>query len=167
MIFLLKYPHRLKVHIGNDGELTQTCKNQIMEISSNLSDTGIEGADNFGNTIEKIALSVKSGNIAFEINNVFANSVEFSIVFSTSDLLPEEEKEWTTISVALIFTMTLNSNSGLEFNVVEFTKEHSNILAGAVILVLAGALVVNAIPSIIALFSAGAGTVFGLLIQAL
>ena len=43
----------------------------------------------------------------------------------------------------------------------------SNILAGAVILVLAGALVVNAIPSIIALFSAGAGTVFGLLIQAL
>ena len=136
-----------------------------MEISSNLSDTGIEGADNFGNTIEKIALSVKSGNIAFEINNVFANSVEFSIVFSTSDLLPEEEKEWT-ISVALIFTMTLNSNSGLEFN-VEFTKEHSNILAGAVILVLAGALVVNAIPSIIALFSAGAGTVFGLLIQAL
>lgn len=24
-----------------------------MEISSNLSDTGIEGADNFGNTIEK------------------------------------------------------------------------------------------------------------------
>ena len=134
-----------------------------MEISSNLSDTGIEGADNFGNTIEKIALSVKSGNIAFEINNVFANSVEFSIVFSTSDLLPEE---WT-ISVALIFTMTLNSNSGLEFNVVEFTKEHSNILAGAVILVLAGALVVNAIPSIIALFSAGAGTVFGLLIQAL
>ena len=31
-----------------------------------------------------------------------ANSVEFSIVFSTSDLLPEEEKEWT-ISVALIF----------------------------------------------------------------
>lgn len=101
-----------------------------------------------------------------EINNVFANSVEFSIVFSTSDLLPEEEKEWT-ISVALIFTMTLNSNSGLEFNVVEFTKEHSNILAGAVILVLAGALVVNAIPSIIALFSAGAGTVFGLLIQAL
>ena len=48
--------------------------------------------------------------------------------------------------------MTLNSNSGLEFNVVEFTKEHSNILAGAVILVLAGALVVNAIPSIIAFF---------------
>lgn len=158
--------YNIKVDIGNDGELTQTCKNQIMEISSNLSDTGIEGADNFGNTIEKIALSVKSGNIAFEINNVFANSVEFSIVFSTSDLLPEEEKEWT-ISVALIFTMTLNSNSGLEFNVVEFTKEHSNILAGAVILVLAGALVVNAIPSIIALFSAGAGTVFGLLIQAL
>ncbi len=96
-----------------------------MEISSNLSDTGIEGADNFGNTIEKIALSVKSGNIAFEINNVFANSVEFSIVFSTSDLLPEEEKKEWTISVALIFTMTLNSNSGLEFNVVEFTKEHS------------------------------------------
>lgn len=158
--------YNIKVDIGNDGELTQTCKNQIMEISSNLSDTGIEGADNFGNTIEKIALSVKSGNIAFEINNVFANSVEFSIVFSTSDLLPEEEKEWT-ISVALIFTMTLNSNSGLEFNIVEFTKEHSNILAGAVILVLAGALVVNAIPSIIALFSAGAGTVFGLLIQAL
>lgn len=158
--------YNIKVDIGNDGELTQTCKNQIMEISSNLSDTGIEGADNFGNTIEEIALSVKSGNIAFEINNVFANSVEFSIVFSTSDLLPEEEKEWT-ISVALIFTMTLNSNSGLEFNVVEFTKEHSNILAGAVILVLAGALVVNAIPSIIALFSAGAGTVFGLLIQAL
>ena len=48
--------------------------------------------------------------------------------------------------------MTLNSNSGLEFNVVEFTKEHSNILAGAIILVLAGALVVNAIPSIIAFF---------------
>lgn len=67
-------------------------------------------------------------------------------------MLPEEEKEWTTISVALIFTMTLNSNSGLEFNVVEFTKEHSNILAGAIILVLAGALVVNAILSIIAFF---------------
>ena len=27
-------------------------------------------------------------------DNLFANSVEFSIVFSTSDLLPEEEKEW-------------------------------------------------------------------------
>ena len=47
--------YNIKVDIGNDGELTQTCKNQIMEISSNLSDTGIEGADNFGNTIEKIS----------------------------------------------------------------------------------------------------------------
>ena len=103
---------------------------------------------------------IKSGNIAFEINNVFANSVEFSIVFSTSDLLPEEEKEWNNIG-CFDFYNDINSNSSLEFNVVEFTKEHSNILAGAVILVLAGALVVNAIPSIIALFSAGAGTVFG------
>lgn len=34
--------YNIKVDIGNDGELTQTCKNQIMEISSNLSDTGIE-----------------------------------------------------------------------------------------------------------------------------
>lgn len=62
--------YNVNVAIGNDGGLTQSCKSQIMEISSNLSDTGIEGADNFGNTIEKIALSVKSGNIAFEINNV-------------------------------------------------------------------------------------------------
>ena len=96
-------------------------KSNYGDLLSNLSDTGIEGADNFGNTIEKIALSVKSGNIAFEINNVFANSVEFSIVFSTSDLLPEEEKEWT-ISVALIFTMTLNSNSGLEFKCCRIHK---------------------------------------------
>ena len=40
-------------------------------------------------------------------------------------------EEFLAISSRLdgIFTMTLNSNSGLEFNVVEFTKEHSNILA--------------------------------------
>ena len=56
--------------------------------------------------------------------------------------------------------MTLNSNSGLEFNVVEFTKEHSNILAGAIILVLAGALVVNAIPSIIAFFKTNEKKIF-------
>lgn len=46
--------YNVNVAIGNDGGLTQSCKSQIMEISSNLSDTGIEGADNFGNTIEKL-----------------------------------------------------------------------------------------------------------------
>lgn len=100
-----------------------------MEISSNLSNTGIEGADKFEKMIEDIALTVKSGNIDFEVSNVLGNSVEFSIVFNSSDLLPEEDEEWK-VSVALNFKMTLNSNSGLEFKVAEFTKEHAKEILG-------------------------------------
>lgn len=124
--------YSINVTIGNDGKLEQTCKNQIMEITSHLSDSGIEGADKFGAIIEDIALKVKSGNIDFEMNNVLANSVEFSIVFNSSDLLPEEDEEWK-VSVALNFKMTLNSNSGLEFKVAEFTKEHAKEILGVIV----------------------------------
>ena len=103
-----------------------------MEISSNLSNTGIEGADKFEKMIEDIALTVKSGNIDFEVSNVLGKSVEFSIVFNSSDLLPEEDEEWK-VSVALNFKMTLNSNSGLEFNVAEFTKEHAKEILGVIV----------------------------------
>lgn len=124
--------YSINVTIGNDGKLEQTCKNQIMEITSHLSDSAIEGADKFGAIIEDIALKVKSGNIDFEMNNVLANSVEFSIVFNSSDLLPEEDEEWK-VSVALNFKMTLNSNSGLEFKVAEFTKEHAKEILGVIV----------------------------------
>ena len=77
-------------------------------------------------------MKVKSGNIDFEMNNVLANNVEFSIVFNSSDLLPEEDEEWK-VSVALNFKMTLNSNSGLEFNVAEFTKEHAKEILGVIV----------------------------------
>ena len=103
-----------------------------MEISSNLSNTGIEGADKFEKMIEDIALTVKSGIIDFEVSNVLGNSVEFSIVFNSSDLLPEEDEEWK-VSVALNFKMTLNSNSGLEFKVAEFTKEHAKEILGVIV----------------------------------
>lgn len=79
------------------------------------------------------------------------------------------------IDISTKISTSLESSTGKIYNikvdigndVVEFTKEHSNIVAGAAIVVLVGALIANAIPSIIALFSAGEGTVLGLLIQEL
>lgn len=69
----------MNVAIGNDGGLTQSCKSQITAISTNLVNTGVDGADKFGDILENIALSVKSGNITFEVENVLANSAEFPL----------------------------------------------------------------------------------------
>ena len=105
------------------------------------------------------------------LNKIMDVGVEYDKEISLGTMMSPQG----AIDISTKISTSLESSTGKIYNikvdigndVVEFTKEHSNILAGAVILVLAGALVVNAIPSIIALFSAGAGTVFGLLIQAL
>ena len=131
--------YNVNVAIGNDGGLTQSCKSQITAISTNLVNTGVDGADKFGDILENIALSVKSGNITFEVENVSANSAEFSITCSTPDLLPEEEDEWA-ISVALIFKMSFNSDSGKEFEVAKFAEAALPVVAAVAGVVIVAAL---------------------------
>lgn len=131
--------YNVNVAIGNDGGLTQSCKSQITAISTNLVNTGVDGADKFGDILENIALSVKSGNITFEVENVSANSAEFSITCSTPDLLPEEEDEWA-ISVALIFKMSFNSDSGKEFEVDKFAEAALPVVAAVAGVVIVAAL---------------------------
>lgn len=131
--------YNVNVAIGNDGGLTQSCKSQITAISTNLVNTGVDGADKFGDILENIALSVKSGNITFEVENVLANSAEFSITCSTPDLLPEEEDEWA-ISVALIFKMSFNSDSGKEFEVAKFAEAALPVVAAVAGVVIVAAL---------------------------
>lgn len=156
--------YSVNVTIGNDGGLTQSCKSQITAISSNLVNTGVEGADKFGNILENIALSVKSGNITFEVGDVSANSAKFSIKCSTPDLLPEEEDEWA-ISVELIFKMSFNSDSGKEFDVAKFAEVALPVAAAVVgLLILAALLPGGAIAAIIQALTVSSSGLAGLIL---
>ena len=47
----------MNVAIGNDGSLTQSCKSQITAISTNLVNTGVDGADKFGDIFGKYCIN--------------------------------------------------------------------------------------------------------------
>ena len=100
--------YNIEITIDNSGSLTAGCQNQITEISTELDLNGINEADAFGEILSNIALSVKSGNITFEINEVTSYYAEFSIAVSTENLMPDDSKLEAAISVTLHFKISLN-----------------------------------------------------------
>ena len=114
--------YNIEIGIDNSGSLTAGCQNQIMEISTELDLNGINEADAFGEILSNIALSVKSGNIAFEIGAVTSYYAEFSITVSTENLMPDDSKLDATISVELHFKISLNGNGDKQFNTAEFAQ---------------------------------------------
>ena len=88
-----------------------------------MSKNDFEGADSFGDKLTEIALSVKSGNIAFDIEKVTPFSAEFSITASSEDLLPEVEEMEATVSVALKFKVSLDSDGDSQFDTEEVLEK--------------------------------------------
>lgn len=142
--------YSINVGIGKDGKLTQTCQNEIVAISADLINSNIEGADKFGEVLENIALSIKSGNIEFEVSNITPVSAEFSITASSPDLLPEEDVE-CGISVALKFKISLNPSNKNRFNEECVETAIKLALAVAIVAILVGlvnagiAVIINAL----------------------
>lgn len=122
--------YSINVGIGKDGKLTQTCQNEIVAISADLINSNINGVEKVEDMLKEVALSVKSGNITFEVGNVMPLSAEFTLTVSSPDLLPEEDVE-CGISVALKFKISLNPDNKNRFN--EEFAETAEAIAFAVV----------------------------------
>lgn len=157
--------YSVAVALDNSGNLTAACQNQIAGISAELGDSGIEGIESFTDILTNIAMSVKSGNITFEIRNPLGTSAEFAIIATSQDLLPEDEKLDAEISVALVFKVTLNGNSGKEFSVAAFSEAALQVLAAAAVVVIVSVLLQEGVlGSIIAALSSAVGALGGLMV---
>lgn len=108
--------YNIEIGIDNSGSLTLGCQNQITEITTELDLNGINEADTFEEILNNIALSVKSGNITFEIDKVTSYYAEFAITVSTENLMPDDSKLEVGISVTLHFKISLNGNGDKQFN---------------------------------------------------
>ena len=146
--------YSINVGIGNDGKLTQTCQNEILAISADLINSNVKETDEIVNKLKDMALSIKSGNIAFDVSNITPVSAEFSIIVSSPDLLPEEDVE-CGISVALKVKLTLNPKGNTKFN-TEYVITEKEIV-GAIVLC---AVIVLLIGGIIAVITALVGLAF-------
>ncbi len=114
--------YNIEIGIDNSGSLTLGCQNQITEITTELDLNGINEADTFEEILNNIALSVKSGNITFEIDKVTSYYAEFAITVSTENLMPDDSKLEVGISVTLHFKISLNGNGDKQFNTSEFAQ---------------------------------------------
>lgn len=146
--------YSINVGIGNDGKLTQTCQNEILAISADLINSNVKETDEIVNKLKDMALSIKSGNIAFDVSNITPVSAEFSIIVSSPDLLPEEDVE-CGISVALKVKLTLNPKGNTKFN-TEYVITEKEIV-GAIVLC---AVIVLLIGGMIAVITALVGLAF-------
>lgn len=149
-----------EVGVDNSGKLTVGCQNQITEISTELSKNDFEGADSFEDKLTEIALSVKSGNIAFDIDKVNSFYAEFSITVSSDDLLPEVEELEETVSVTLKFKVSLDSDGDTQFDTEEVLKTVGVGVAVAVAAVVAIAVLPESIiTTIIDVFTSAMGVI--------
>lgn len=128
--------YNIEITIDNSGSLTAGCQNQITEISTELDLNGINEADAFGEILSNIALSVKSGNITFEISEVTSYYAEFSIAVSTENLMPDDSKLEAAISVTLHFKISLNGNGDKQFDAETITVLETVVIAAAVVAII-------------------------------
>lgn len=158
--------YNIAIAVDNSGNLTMVCQNQISEITTELGDSGVEGIENFGNILTNIAMSVKLGSISFEIRNIVGTSAEFAIIANSQDLLPEDEKLDAEISVALVFKVSLNGDSGKEFSTEAFAEVALPVLAAAAAVVIVSVLLPEGVlASIITALSSAVGALGGLIVQ--
>lgn len=154
----------IEIGIDNSGNLSLGCQNQIVEISTELESSGIDGGDSFGDILSNIALSVKSGNMAFNIGTVTPYSAEFSISVSSEDLLPEDDSIEASLSVELKFKITLNSDGDNQFD----TERVFELVAVGVAVAVAAVVIYCLLPegvvaSIITAFSSAVASFGGLI----
>lgn len=159
--------YNIEIGIDNSGALTLGCQNQIAEISSELELSNIDGADSFGDMLSDIALSVKSGNITFNVKSVSSFYIELSICVSSDDLMPEDDEIEASISVELTFKITLNNSGDNQFD----TEKVLGLVAVGVAATVAAVAIICLLPegilaAIISAFTS-ALTSFGSLIVAI
>ena len=82
-------------------------------------------------------MSVKSGNITFEIDKVTSYYAEFAITVSTENLMPDDSKLEAGISVTLHFKISLNGNGDKQFNTETVTVLATVVVAAAVVAIIA------------------------------
>ena len=128
--------YNIEIGIDNSGSLTLGCQNQITEITTELDLNGINEADTFEEILNNIALSVKSGNITFEIDKVTSYYAEFAITVSTENLMPDDSKLEAAISVELHFKISLNGNGDKQFNTETVTVLATVVVAAAVVAII-------------------------------
>ena len=125
----------INVSLDNSGKLTTECESQINSVAAELENSTLGDTDTIINNIKNIAYSVKTGNIKYTIQSVTALSAEFMVTFSTPDLLPQYEEISSEIEISIIFKITLNGNSGKQFNVEEFATMAGYALAAVTVAV--------------------------------
>ena len=120
------------VFASPEGEIELTA-----EFATELDLNGINEADTFEEILNNIALSVKSGNITFEIDKVTSYYAEFAITVSTENLMPDDSKLEAAISVELHFKISLNGNGDKQFNTETVTVLATVVVAAAVVAIIA------------------------------
>jgi len=121
----------LGVFASPEGEIELTA-----EFATQLDLNGINEADTFEEILNNIALSVKSGNITFEIDKVTSYYAEFAITVSTENLMPDDSKLEAGISVTLHFKISLNGNGDKQFNTETVTVLATVVVAAAVVAII-------------------------------
>ena len=121
----------LGVFASPEGEIELTA-----EFATELDLNGINEADTFEEILNNIALSVKSGNITFEIDKVTSYYAEFAITVSTENLMPDDSKLEAGISVTLHFKISLNGNGDKQFNTETVTVLATVVVAAAVVAII-------------------------------
>ncbi len=119
------------VFASPEGEIELTA-----EFATELDLNGINEADTFEEILNNIALSVKSGNITFEIDKVTSYYAEFAITVSTENLMPDDSKLEVGISVTLHFKISLNGNGDKQFNTETVTVLATVVVAAAVVAII-------------------------------
>lgn len=109
------YTHVGRYLTGSVGE-HYTSKFITFDEAKYIELSNIDGGDSFGDMLSDIALSVKSGNITFDVTPISAYAIEVSINVSSENLMPEDEETEASISVGLTFRITLNSNGNNRFD---------------------------------------------------
>ena len=125
----------INVSLDNSGKLTTECESQINSVAVELENSSLGDVDNIINNITNVAYSVKTGNIKYTIQSVTALSAEFMVTFSTPDLLPQYEDISSEIEISIMIKVTINGDSGNQFNVEELATMAGYALAAVTVAV--------------------------------
>lgn len=109
----------IHVKFDSSGKMEESCENEIAGIAAEAEEAGkrlgLVGADQVKPLLTKIAVSVKSGNIAVSIKISRENYLEFKVTVNSDDIL-STEKAKAIVSIALICRISIKPKSQYRFS---------------------------------------------------
>lgn len=126
---------KLDVNIDNSGELSTTFKKQVNDLCAEIElqdfDSNLFNVSQFEETVNKVAMSIKSGNISFSVKVESYNVCVFKITAEKEHLMDQSFEGTDSISVAVEVKITLHKN---KFDDNKFQLEPELALAGLAVL---------------------------------